>query len=112
MDFLNRFHRWSRQGLANRIEHRAIGLHLAADAKDFARVQREAAVRDIAGGISVKQIVRIHAVERKQIAGIALTVGNDSLVAKPFVRPGARKEVRAHAGSQNRKLSEAPGSER
>ncbi len=60
---LDGFDRWRGQGLPDRVEYGAVGLNLAADPKDFARVQREAAVGNLACRISVKDIVGIHTVE-------------------------------------------------
>ena len=63
-----------------------VGLNLTTDSKDFAGIQGEPAVGNIAGRVSVKQIVRIHPVEGEQVAGIALAIRHDALVAESLIR--------------------------
>jgi hypothetical protein len=112
VDFLNGFDRRSRQRFTNGIEYGAVGLDLAANSENFAGVERESAVCDVAGRVPVEQVVRIHAIEGEQVAGVALAVGYDALIPQTFVRSRSRKEIRTHSWRQDRELGEASRTQR
>ena len=52
------------------------------------------------------------AVQRKAVAGVALAVGENRLVAEARVAAGAAQQIRVHAGAQNRQLRKAAGAQR
>ena len=87
-------------------------MNLAAYSENFPRIQREPAIGNVAGGISVKKIVRVDTVKRKQIASVALAIGDDSLITQTFIRARSGQEIRVHTGRQNRELGEASCAER
>ena len=60
----------------------------------------------LAGAFSVEQIAGIHAVQQKRVAGVALAVRPDRLVAQSAVRAGAAGEFRVHARRKNRQPRE------
>ena len=111
-DFLNGIRRRSGKSLANRAVHRCAGLDGTARAEVLAGVQHEAVLTHLAGGIAVKQVVGADAVQGKAVAGVAVSVGEDGLIAEAGVGAAAAEEVRMNAGAENRQLREAAGAQR
>ena len=97
-DFLNGIGGRSGKSLANRPVHRCAGLDRAARAEVLAGVQHEAVLTDLAGGIAIKQVIGADAVQRKAVAGVAVSVGKDGLIAKARVGAASAEEVRMNAG--------------
>ena len=69
-DFLNGFRRGSGQGLADSGIDR-VALDLTAGAEILARIQDEAVLAHLTGGVSVKEIVGTDAVQREAIAEVS-----------------------------------------
>ncbi len=78
----------------------------------MAGVQREAALGYLARRFSVEQVGGADGVDRERIAGVALAVRPDVLIAEACVGAGAGQQVGIDAGAQDRKLRETAGAER
>ncbi len=66
-------------------------------------VQDEAVLSHLAGGIAVKKIVGAGAVQGEAIAGVAVSVGKNRLVAEAGIGTGTAQEIRSE-----RRDSESP----
>ena len=107
-NLLDRFHRRSGERLADRIVDRD-ALDGAATAETLAGIEHEPILADLAGRVSVEQIIGADAVHRKTVAGVALSIGENGLIAQPGVGTGPAHEIRVHTGTHNRQLGEAAG---
>ena len=70
---------------------------LAARAEILAGIQYEAILAHLAGGVSVEQVVGADAVQGEAVAGVAVSVGEDRLVAQAGVGAGAAEKIRVNA---------------
>ena len=111
-DFLNGIRRGRGKSLANRAIHRCAGLDGAARAEVFTGIEHEAVFSHLAGGIAVKEVVGADAVQRKAVAGVAVSVGENGLIAQAGVGARSAEKVRMNARAQNRQLREAAGAQR
>ena len=111
-DFLDSLHRRRGQRLANGAVNGSAGLDLTARAKVFAGVEHETVLTNLAGGIAVKQIVGVDAVQREAIAGVTLAIGEDGLIPEPRIAAGAAQEIGVDAGTQDGQLRETTGAQR
>ena len=64
------------------------------------------------GALAVEQILGVHAIQQKSVAGIALAVGPDGLVAQAGVGARSRREFRANARGKNRQSRETSSRQR
>jgi hypothetical protein len=110
-NFLDGVQRRRGERLPDRCVNGGAGLDGAAGAEVFTGVQDEAILTNLAGGVPVEQVVRASAVQREAVAGIAISVGENSLIAQAGVRAGTPKEIRVNAGTENRQLGEAAGTQ-
>ena len=110
-DFLDGLDRRSGQRLADGVVD-GDALDGAARAETLAGVEHEAILAHLAGRVSVEQVVGADAIERKTVAGIALPVGENSLVAEAGIGSAAADEIGMHAGTQNGQLRETAGGQR
>ena len=78
----------------------------------LAGVENGAVVGDTARRFAVEEIVGLDAVDDEAVAGVALTIGEDVLIAEAGVGARAGEEVGVDAGAQKRELREAAGAER
>src|SRR5579864_1694979 len=111
-DLLNGVRWRSGKSLAYRPVHRCAGLDGTARAEVLTGVEHEAVLTHLAGGIAVKEIVGADAVQRKAIAGVPISVGEDGLIAKARVGAPSPEEVRMNARAENCQLREAAGAQR
>src|SRR5271170_813964 len=111
-DFLDRVERRCGEGLPDGSVNGGAGLDGAAGAEVFTSVKNEAVFSYLAGGVSVEQVIRAGAIQRKAVAGVAVPVGENGLIAEAGVRTGAAEKIGVNAGTQNRQLREAAGAER
>src|ERR1700758_3045947 len=77
---------WRRAG-AGRIRH--------------AGVVHDAGRCDLAGALAVEQVAGVDPIDQKTVAGIALSVGPDGLVAQAAVDPGSTRQFSIYTGRQN-----------
>jgi hypothetical protein len=87
-------------------------LNGAAGAEVLAGIQNETVLAHLTGGIAVEEIVGADAVQGKAVAGIALAVGEDGLIAKSGVAARAAQEIGVNAGAENGELREAARAQR
>src|ERR1700730_14585825 len=111
-DFLDGICGRRREGLANRSIDGCAGLNGPTRAEILSSVQDESILADLAGKVSIKQIVRTGAVQGEAVAGVAISVGENGLIAKARVRAGAAQEIRMNAGTENCQLREATSAQR
>jgi len=88
------------------------GLDLPAGAETLTGVQDKTILSDLAGGVSIEQVISADAVQRETVTGVSLAIGEDGLVAEPGVTARSAEEIRMHARTQDGQLREAAGSER
>jgi len=88
------------------------GLDLPAGAETLTGVQDKTILSDLAGGVSIEQVISADAVQRETVTGVSLAIGEDGLVAEPGVTARSAEEIRMHARTQDGELREAAGSER
>ena len=111
-NFLNGLGRRSRESLSNCPIHRRAGLDFAAGAEALTDIEYEAVFANLAGGVSVEEIVGADAVHGEAVAGVTLAVGENRLVAESGVAASATEEVGVNTRAHDRQLREAAGSER
>jgi hypothetical protein len=90
------------------LDRRSGGAGKAGGAAD-AGVIDDAGRSDGAGAFAVEEIAGVDAVEEKRVAGVALAVGPDRLIAEAVVDAGAAGEFGVDAGRQNGEAGEAAG---
>src|SRR5579872_1243183 len=110
-DFLDGIGRRSGKSLTNRPIHRRAGLDGAARAEVLTGVEYEAVLTHLAGGIAVKEVVGADAVQGEAVAGVAVSVGEDGLIAKARVGAPSTEEVRMNTRAENCQLREAAGAQ-
>ena len=111
-NLLDRLGRRCGKGLADGAVHRGAGLQRAARAKILTGVQSEAVLAHLAGGVSIEQIVGAYAVQRKAVAGVALPIGEDGLIAEAGVAARTPQKIRVNPRTHDRQLREAARAER
>src|SRR5450755_1981621 len=103
-DLLNRIRGWSGQSLPNCPVHRCAGLDGAARTEVLTGVEHESVLANLAGGIAVEEVICADTVQGKAIAGVAVSVGEDGLIAEACVGAASTEEVRMNARAKNRQL--------
>ena len=63
----------------------------------------------MAGALAVEQIAGIDSIQKKRVAGVALAIGPDWLIAQAGVRAGAIWQFRIHTGRENGQPRETSG---
>src|ERR1700730_18565341 len=63
----------------------------------------------LAGALAVEQVAGVDSVQKEGIAGIALSVGPNGLIAKAGVARGAGRQLGIHPSGQNGKYRETAG---
>ncbi len=81
----------------------------AAGGAADAGVVYDASGGDLAGAFAIEEVAGVNAVEEKTVAGIALTVGPDGLIAESAVGARAAGEFRIHARGKKSEAGEAAG---
>ena len=90
---------------------RCAGLIVPPAPKLLTRVEHEAVLPYLAGGIAVKDVVCADTVQGKAIAGVPVSVREDGLIAQARVGAASTEEVRMNARAKNCQLREAAGAQ-
>ena len=111
-NLLNGFRGGSGKGLSDGEIGRCGALNhaaITAGSSTDARIVHNACGGHLAGALTIEQILGIHAIQQKGVAGIALSVGPDGLIAQAGVRARTGWELGAHSGRKNGQPGEATG---
>src|ERR1700721_1223489 len=111
-NLLNSIRGWSGKSLTDGFSHRCTRLDGAPQTEALTSVKHEAVFTHLAGGIAVKEVVGADPVQGKAIAGVAVSVRKDRLIAEARVGAASTEEVRMDAWAKNGQLREAAGAQR
>ena len=84
------------------------GCRAGAGSVRHAGIVDNARRRYLTSALAVKQVAGVDAVQQKSVAGVALAIGPDRLVAQAGVGARSPAQFRIHAGRKNRQSRKTP----